>query len=233
MGATLRAPPGGFSAQPEAWRQSIDWGVLDLSGAYRRAFDVALPHAGQVVDPFHVVRLANNSVDEVRRRTQNDTLGHRGRKDDPLYRARRLLISAHERLTEGGDAKLRGLLQAGDPHGEVRLAWHAKETLRGLYDIDCPELADSYAAELADDLQDADCPPELRRLGCTLSRWHTQIVDWHHARVTNGPTEAVNNLIKRVKRAAFGFRRFAHYRIRALLYAGKHNWTLLNSLTPR
>ena len=44
---------------------------------------------------------------------------------------------------------------------------------------------------------------------------------WHHARVTNGPTEAVNNLIKRVKRAAFGFRRFAHYRIRALLYAGK------------
>ena len=36
-----------------------------------------------------------------------------------------------------------------------------------------------------------------------------------------------------LKRAAFGFRRFAHYRIRALLYAGKPNWNLLNSLTPR
>ena len=69
--------------------------------------------------------------------------------------------------------------------------------------------------------------------GHTLARWHTQIVNWHHARVSNGPTEAINNLIKRVKRAAFGFRRFAHYRIRALLYAGKPNWTLLNSLTPR
>ena len=55
----------------------------------------------------------------------------------------------------------------------------------------------------------------------------------HHARVSNGPTEAINNLIKRVKRAAFGFRRFAHYRIRALLYAGKPNWNLLNSITPR
>ena len=160
-------------------------------------------------------------------------MGHRSRKDDPLYRARRLLISAHERLSERGDAKLRGLLTAGDPHGEVRLAWHAKETLRGLYDIDCPQLAERYATELADDLADADCPPELGRLGRTLAHWHTQIVNWHHARVSNGPTEAINNLIKRVKRAAFGFRRFAHYRIRALLYAGKPNWTLLNSLTPR
>ena len=58
-------------------------------------------------------------------------------------------------------------------------------------------------------------------------------MNWRRARVTNGPTEAVNNLIERVKRAAFGFRRFAHYRIRALLYPGKPNWALLASLTPR
>ncbi len=228
-GRDAAGPTAWLLAQSQAWRQSIDWGVLDLSGAYRRAFDVALPHAGGVADPFHVIRLANNSIDEVRRRTQNDTLGHRGRKDDPLYRARRLLISAHERLTDTGEAKLRGLLAAGDPHGEVRLAWHAKETLRGLYDIDCPQLAERYATELAD----ADCPPELRRLGRTLARWHTQIVNWHCARVSNGTTEATNNLIKRVKRAAFGFRRFANYRIRALLYADEPNWTLLATLTPR
>ena len=232
-GRDVEGPTAWLLAQPEAWRGGIDWGVLDLSGAYRRAFEAALPGARQVADPFHVVRLANHSVDEVRRRTQNDTLGGRGRKGDPLYRARRLLISAHERLSERGDARLRGLLAAGDPHGEVRLAWHANQTLRGLYDIDCPHLAERYAAELADDLQDASCPPELRRLGRTLARWHTQIVNWHCARVSNGPTEAINNLIKRVKRAAFGFRRFANYRIRALLYAGKPNWTLLATLTPR
>ena len=232
-GRDSEAPIRWLLAQPEAWRDGINWGTLDLSGAYRRSFEVALPQAGQVADPFHVIRLANNSIDEVRRRTQNDTLGHRGRKDDPLYRARRLLISAHERLSERGDAKLRGLLTAGDPRGEVRLAWHAKETLRGLYDIDCPQLAGAYLGELAADLTDTDCPLELRRLGRTLARWHTQITNWHRARVTNGPTEAINNLIKRVKRAAFGFRRFAHYRIRALLYAGKPNWALLATVTPR
>jgi transposase len=43
----------------------------------------------------------------------------------------------------------------------------------------------------------------------------------------------VNNLIKRVKRIAFGITRFRHYRIRALLYAGGPNWNLLPTVTPR
>ena len=44
-----------------------------------------LDHATRVADPFHVVRVGNRCVDKVRRRVQNDTLGHRGRKHDPLY----------------------------------------------------------------------------------------------------------------------------------------------------
>ncbi|MHB8431275.1 MAG: transposase [Acidimicrobiales bacterium] len=55
---------------------------------------------------------------------------------------------------------------------------------------------------------------------------------WHAAQVSNGPTEA-NNLIKRVKRAAFGFTSFRNYRIRSLLYAGKPNWDLLATIRPR
>ena len=51
---------------------------------------------------------------------------------------------------------------------------------------------------------------------------------WRDGAAVVGP-----DLIKRVKRAAFGFRRFAHCRIRALLYAGKPNWALLASVTPR
>ncbi len=113
--------------------------------------------------------------------------------------------------------------------GSKTTPWATVAAKRTLYDIDCPQLAGTYLRELADNLTDPDCPPELSRLGRTLRRWHHQIINWHQARVTNGPTEAVNNLIKRVKRTAFGFRRFANYRIRALLYAGKPNWGLLNT----
>ena len=81
---------------------------------------------------------------------QNDTLGHRGRKDDPLYRARRLLTKAHERLEERGEAKLLGLLEAGDPHGEVRMAWHAKEVVRSIYEITDPRLATEFVEQLAE-----------------------------------------------------------------------------------
>jgi hypothetical protein len=80
---------------------------------------------------------------------------------------------------------------------------------------------------------DHSMPHEVTRLGRTIGKWRTEIVAWHTARATNGPTEAINNLVKRMKRTAFGFRRFAHYRIRALLYTGAINWTLLNTLTPR
>ena len=207
--------------------------MLDLSGPYRRAFDVALPHAGQVADPFHVVKVANSHLDDCRRRVQNETLGHRGRKHDPLYRARRLLTKAHERLDDSGNSRLTGLLHAGDPNGEVRLAWHAKEVVRSIYEIDDPGVAADFVTQLAFDLQDREMPLEVRSLGRTLKRWERQIVAWHQAHVTNGPTEGANNLTKRIKRGGFGFRNFTNYRIRVLLYAGRPNWDLLATTTPR
>ena len=182
--------------------------------------------------PLPRLRLANDALDEVRRRVQNQTLGHRGHKHDPLYRARKLLVSASENITDNGHTKLRGLLDAGDPYGEVRDAWHAKETLRSIYDIDDANLGAATVNQLAQDLQDPAMPPEINRLGRTIWNWRHQISNWHAARVTNAPTEAANNLVKRVKRAAFGFTNFNNYRIRALLYAGKPNWALLDTLTP-
>lgn len=94
-------------------------------------------------------------------------------------------------------------------------------------------LALAWTERLAVELTASDKPREVRSLGRTLIRWKQQIVAWHHAHVSNGPTEAVNNLIKRVKRAAFGFTSFRNYRIRSLLYAGKPNWDLMATITPR
>jgi transposase len=111
--------------------------------------------------------------------------------------------------------------------------WEAKEAVRELYAHADPELALSWVTQLGHDLQDTDYPPEARSLGRTLIRWRREIAAWHAARVSNGPTEAVNNLVKRVKRAAFGFTSFRNYRIRSLLCAGKPNWDLLATVAPR
>jgi transposase len=218
--------------RPAEWRARIGWATLDLSASYRSVFDTMLPDAVQVADPFHVVKLANQALDECRRRVQNETLGHRGRKTDPLYRCRRRLVMARERLSVDGHHKLLGLLAAGDPKREVWFAWNAKEVVRQIYDHTDHQLAVAWVHEIARDFADAEMPPEVRRLGRTIAKWRHQITAWHRSHVSNGPTEAINNLVKRVKRVAFGFRRFDHYRIRSLLYAGKPNWTLLSTLTP-
>lgn len=128
-----------------------------------------MPHARQVADPFHVVRLANSVLDEVRRRVQNDTLGGRGTTHDPLYRIRKLLVMAKERVAQAGQHKLRGLLAAGDPRGEVRDAWLAKEAVRDIYRIPTRRWAAAALGELARDLQDDAYGPELNRLLRTLA----------------------------------------------------------------
>jgi transposase len=108
-----------LAARPDAWRAAIEWATLDLSNSYRAVFDRTLPDATQVADPFHVTRLANDALDECRRRVQNETLGYRGRRNDPLYRARRRLVMARQRLSDDGHQRLLGLLRSGDPRREV------------------------------------------------------------------------------------------------------------------
>ena len=76
-------------------------------------------------------------------------------------------------------------------------------------------------------------PSEVQKLGRTIRAWFDKLCNYHLARVSNGPTEALNHLIKRIKRISIGFRNFENYRIRALFYAGKPNWRVLGSIVVR
>ena len=115
----------------------------------------------------------------------------------------------------------------------MAIAYRVKERLRDFYRTDDPNEATALLDDLRRHCVRTVMPPELQRLGRTIERWFEKICNWHKARVTNGPTEALNNLIKRIKRIGFGFRNFANYRIRALLYAGRPNWRVLGSIVVR
>ena len=159
-------------------------------------------------------------VDQVRRRVQQATLGHRGRKRDPLYRIRKLLLTAQEQLTSRGWVRLRAGLATGDPSGEVATAWQGKELLRAVYAAD--DLAHARAAldrfyHWAEGVE----VPELSRLAGTVRAWEAEILAFHATGgCSNGSTEAVNLLIKKVKRVGHGFRNFTNYRLRLLLHCG-------------
>ena len=126
-----------------------------------------LPDAVAVLDPFYVVKLGTQVVDEVRRRVQQKTLSRRGHKDDPLYKIRGLLRRGREHLTEKQVAKLDTCLAAGDPGWEVTVAWHAYQRLRSMYQATTPAEGKQIAEQVIASFH--ECPiPEVARLGRTL-----------------------------------------------------------------
>ena len=164
-------------------------------------------------------------------REQNRIMGKRGRQGDPLYDARRLLTAGAENLNDEASKKLDRLLDEGDPCGEVRDAWHAKEALREVCQLNTPENSATNVEELIEIFLDPSFSPEINKLGNMLKRWKTQIINLCISMVSNGPTESVNNLIKYIKRTGRGFTNFTNYSTRLLLYAGKPNITLLHTIT--
>ena len=218
--AKLRRWTAGRSGR---WRREVRVVALDLTDTYRAGLHPHLSHATRVADPFHVIRVGNRMVDQIRRRVQNETLGHRGRKHDPLFRVRKLLLKGEEGLDDRGRERLLAGLRVGDPHDELLGGWIAKEAARAVYGEDDPEVA----AMLLDNLIAAcatDEVPEIRTFGRTLGRWRQEILNHHRTGASNGPTEGLNFCAKQVKRAGRGFVNFNHYRLRVLLHAGGVTW---------
>jgi transposase len=218
-GRSAAAVSDWLATKPAPWLAGIATAVIDPYAGYARGLAEGLPGARLVVDHFHAVRLANQALDEVRRRVQQATLGHRGWKGDPLYRIRRRLLTAHDRLGVGAYERMLGLLEAGDPAGEVAAAYLAKELLRDVYATTTLDEARSRLAAFYEHCRHAEVR-ELTRLARTVRRWQPQLLAWHTTALTNGPTEAVNLLVKKVKRVGHGFRNFANYRLRLLLHCG-------------
>jgi transposase len=218
-GRSAQAVQDWLGARAPEWLRAVAVVALDPFRGYANGLLAHLGHATVVVDHFHAVRLGNVAVDDARRRVQNATLEHRGRRGDPLYGIRRLLLVGAERLSERGRQRMLAGLEAGDPRGDVAACYLAKELLREAYAA--PHLIDArrrlrtfyqWCAQAG--------VPELTRLAKTVSAWEAQVLAYHTTGLSNGPTEAVNLLIEKVRRIAHGFRNFDNYRLRLLLRCG-------------
>lgn len=201
------------------WCEAVKVVAIDPHEGYRQGLKPHLEHTTLVVDPFHVVALANRAIDNCRRRVNQDLLGHRGRKADPLYRIRRVLLTGQERLSERAWQRLHEGLRLGDPDDEVLDAWLAKEKTRDVYLTDDAEQA-AVLLEAAIAFCQASHVGEVRTLAKTLAAWRPEILAHHATGASAGPTEAMNLIIEKVRRVGHGFKSFHNYRLRLLLHCG-------------
>src|SRR5438067_13347292 len=120
---------------PPEWRDAVPVVSVDPHEGYRSALTTTtlLGKVEMVVDPFHIVRLANMALTKCRQRVQQETLGHRGWKGDPLYNMRKLFLLGAERVDDAGWERIWNALRDGDLDGEVQDCWVANEKLRDTY----------------------------------------------------------------------------------------------------
>ena len=112
-----------------------------------------------------------------------------GHKNDPLYRTRRLMTRAWERLSDRQRDKLLCALAEGDPTGEVGAAILGKELLREVHAAPTLQQAHWSLVRFYGYVSEAEVP-ELTRLATTISRWEREVLSYHVTGISTGPVEA-------------------------------------------
>jgi transposase len=213
----------------ESWlkKQSRDFiggikiATLDPYRGYRRAIENTFDDITVAVDPFHIVKLASKVLDEVRCRLQNTQTGHRGRRGDPLYGVRKILISDPSRLTEKQSFKLTMVFKTSDPDHELWEAYKAYQQLRSVYNQNLNvRKRFAVALKILNEFGQSSVK-EIRKLGRTLNRWREQFLNYFRAgKVSNGGAEALNGIIELHRRIGRGFTNPENYRLRMLAACG-------------
>jgi len=208
--------------RPEDWRAGVEVVAMDGFTGFKTAAAEELPDAVAVMDPFHVARLGADAMDRCRRRVQQELHGHRGRKDDPLYRARRTLHTGADLLTDRQRARVEALF-AGDEHVEVEATWGVYQQMIAAYRHPDRKQGRTMMEQLIASVS-SGVPAALREvitLGRTLKQRAVDVLAYFDRPGTsNGPTEAINGRLEHLRGSALGFRNLTHYIARSLLETG-------------
>jgi transposase len=211
-----------LTERPDAWRDGVEVVAMDGFTGFKTATTEELPDAVAVMDPFHVVGLGGDALDRCRRRVQQDTRGHRGRKGDPLYSARRTLHTGADLLTDKQQDRLHALF-AVDGHVEVEATWGIYQRMIAAY----REPDRSRGKKLMQQLIDSTSRgvpralTEVTTLGRTLKKRADDVLAYFDRPGTsNGPTEAINGRLEHLRGSALGFRNLTNYIARSLLETG-------------
>lgn len=211
-----------LEARPESFRTQIEIVAMDGFTGYKAAATEELPKATTVMDPFHVVALAGDKLNTTRQRVQRELTGQRGRRDDPLYKARRTLRTGRALLTDRQKTRLDALF-GNDDIVEVEVTWLVYQDIIDAYRHPNPQTGKRLLARVIDRIKTGvpAALAELAQLGRTLHARREDILAYFdHPGSSNGPTEAINGRLEHLRGIALGFRNLVNYRLRSLLEAG-------------
>lgn len=198
-----------FNRRMRQFRGNIEAICMDMSNAFGKWAREQFPRAKVVYDHFHLIKLVNDAVDDIRRRTQNDL-----DKDNAkcLKGKRYLTLRNQEDLNELEKIELAEILEVSK---ELHLAWRMKELLRSVYGLaDDVKKARNMLTTWAGICQATESP-ELVTLGGTVLRHLDGICAyWSCGRISNAAMEGFNNKVRHMIAQAYGFHDYEYMKLK-------------------
>ncbi len=206
----------GADALKPFWRRlkrskaRIEAVAIDMSPAYIRAVTDNLPDATLVFDHFHIIKLYNDGLSDLRRQLHRETQDKL--QQHVLKGTRWLLLKGAERLNDEKDESVR-LRQALEINEPLASAYYLKEDLRQLWKQPGKRSASNFLKGWIQRAKAANIA-FLNRLTKTFEKLRKGILAYYDYRISTGPLEGTNNKIKTLQRQAYGFRDMVFFKLK-------------------
>jgi transposase len=196
--------------------------ALDMSAAYFQAVSEHLPQAAIVFDWFHIVKLLNDKLSELRRELHREAIDQLHKQ--VLKGTRWLLLKRPEHLNETKQEHRR-LREALQLNASLATAYYLKEDLRQLWEQPTKAAAGRFLKSWIEDAM-ASGIRLLKTFATTLAGYRSGLLAWYDHPISTGPLEGTNNKIKTMKRQAYGYRDQEYFALK-ILALHQSRWKLI------
>jgi transposase len=193
-------------------KAKIEAVAMDMSAAYRGAVATHLSEAKIIFDRFHVMKLFNDKLSDLRRALYNEATDVLQKK--VLKGTRWLLLKSAENLDEEHDEKKR-LKEALALNQSLATAYYLKEDLRQFWEQPGKKFGTLFLQGWIKRAESSGIKI-LQQMAKTLAAHRSGLLAYYDAMITSGPMEGTNNKIKTMKRQAYGFRDKEFFKLKIL-----------------
>lgn len=199
-------------------RNQIKDASCDMSPAYIKGIGEFLPEANITFDKFHIMKIINNAVDQVRR----DEIP----LQPILTNARYVLLKNEENLTKNQKAKLEELKLSKLNLKSIR-ALHIRQNFQEIYKADTEEDFETLLKKWYFWATHSQLVPVIKAAKTIKAHWEG-VLEWKKSQINNGILEGLNSIVQAAKAKARGFKTFRNFRIVVFLLTGKLDFKELN-----
>ena len=183
--------------------------AIDMSPAYISAVLDNLPEAQLVFDRFHIAKLFNDKITELRRDLQREA----DENEKEVFKGLRWLLVKHPENIDEDEDKKRRLQEALKINQPLALVYYMKDEFRQFWEQKDKEAAKHFLHDWTGRAVASEVSV-LKKLGKTIQAHRSGLLAWYDYPISTSPLEGVNNKIKTLQRQAYGYRDKEYFRLR-------------------